>query len=62
MEKEAHEREQISWACSAQDSKLLPKRTLTKQQASKKIKSMVSPMFEAYRMQQEEQKRKRDSS
>lgn len=50
MELEAHRRDQISWACSAQDSKLLPKTPAhnSKKAAGEKIKQMVSPLFEKH--------------
>lgn len=51
MENKAHERDQINWACSAQNSELLPKKTTPKQskeKAAKIIKARVSPVFEKY--------------
>jgi hypothetical protein len=53
MEKEAHERDQINWACSAQNEKLLPKASSkspqkSKEAAGEQIKQMVSPVFEKY--------------
>ncbi len=51
MENKAHERDQINWACSAQNSELLPKKTTTKQskeKAAKIIQARVSPVFEKY--------------
>lgn len=51
MENTAHERDQINWACSAQNSELLPKKPATKQskqKASEAIKARVSPIFEKY--------------
>jgi hypothetical protein len=50
-ENEAHERDQINWACSAQNDKLLPKRKAhrqSKKRASEQIKRSVSPHFEAF--------------
>jgi len=54
MENTAHERDQINWACSAQNSELLPKPKTaksvkaSKEAAAKAIKARVSPMFEKY--------------
>lgn len=54
MENIAHERDQINWACSAQNSELLPKPKSTKstkagkEAAAKAIKARVSPIFEKY--------------
>ena len=54
MENTAHERDQINWACSAQNSELLPKPKTaksvkaSKEAAAKAIKARVSPIFEKY--------------
>lgn len=52
MENEASERDQINWACSAQNSKLLPKKKVSpqksKERAAEAIKARVSPIFERY--------------
>lgn len=52
MENEASERDQINWACSAQNSKLLPKKKVSpqksKERAAQAIKAKVSPIFENY--------------
>lgn len=54
MEKEAYERDQTYWACSAQNSKLLPKKKVTnnKKSVGQQIKDRVSPIFDAYRAAQ----------
>lgn len=48
MEGEAHERDQIQWACSAQNDKMLPKRKKKKGSIKQQIQQRVSPVFEAY--------------
>jgi len=54
MENTAHERDQINWACSAQNNELLPKpktaksTKASKEAAAKVIKARVSPIFEKY--------------
>lgn len=48
MESKAHERDQIAWACSAQNSELLPKPKSTKKSAAAVIHKRVSPVFEKY--------------
>jgi hypothetical protein len=50
MEKEAHDRDQTHWACSAQNSKLLPKRPPQKNKAAvaKQINAIVNPIFDDY--------------
>lgn len=50
MENKAHERDQINWACSAQNSALLPKTPVknNKKAAAEIIKARVSPIFDNY--------------
>ena len=58
MENEASYRDQLQLACSAQNSKLLPKRKQSpqkaKQAAAQALKSQVSGIFEAWRRQNEQ--------
>ena len=44
MEKEAYERDQINWACSAQNAELLPKKKPSKHRP----RTQVSAIFEGY--------------
>ena len=50
MENEARERDQINWACSAQNEKLLPKKKATnnKQAVARAIEARVGSIFSAY--------------